>query len=183
MFSLQEDMANEKLLGWQLVNELFNEYNDGTALSEINNLIIQIDSTDINNNDTLNPNGRYQVDVTFEFPIQNQIFISSGPIPAFLNFTGPDVIDVLTSFPRVPRTVDLSFEMIVTVTIDVKRGTEIIRTITSRAVYEYSGGKFSDDDPEYIWDITEDVYDMDFTENGFGTWELMRYEVIDPDIN
>jgi len=165
MFSLQEDITNKNLLGWQLVQELFDAYDDTnrSLITGISDAIISIDGSDINSNDTLNPGGRYKVDVKFEFPFQNQIFKESGPVEA---------VDDL--FERIPRIVSLSFEMLVVVEISVKD-----RTITSRAVYEFTGGKFIEEPGE---DPGPDN-NMIFIPDDFTVWRLVRYEVIDPEFN
>jgi len=169
MFSLQEDIKNENLLGWQLVRELFDVYDDEDRelLTEIDDIVIIINGIDVNNNDAFNPGGRYKVDVSFEFPFQNQIFIESGPIEA-----------VEDLFERIPRTVDLSFEMLVIVEITVRDN----RTIASRAVYEFTGGKFIENETDSE-ESPGSENSMIFLPDDFTEWSLIRYEVIDPDFN
>jgi len=82
---------------------------------------------------------------------------------------------------RVPRTASLSARMVVTVTVEVESATVLrndSRIITSQAVYEYSGGVFSDETVENTNVEDPDiVFPMAFTE--FGEWKMVSYEIVE----
>jgi hypothetical protein len=53
------------------------------------------------------------------------------------------------------------------------------RTITSIAVYEYNGGRLTDDPEGEHIDFDEDTsFEMFFADDGYGIWRLVRHEVI-----
>jgi hypothetical protein len=75
--------------------------------------------------------------------------------------------------PREPRTASVNMRMIVTVEIAVVRsGAE--RTITSWAIYEYTGGELSDE-VHWLYNHTgNESGPMEFVADG--EWRLLRHE-------
>lgn len=87
--------------------------------------------------------------------------------------------------PRIPRTATINATMVVTVDITVGSGAEA-RIITSRAFYEYTGGRLSDDPngthsgaetATPVIPVPEMVFDTSLPGNtAYGEWRLVRYE-------
>ena len=222
MYSLQADPEDEDLLGFQLARAIFrandpldaayaqftpdptleNPYPDpiATGLLPITDLTILIDGAQI-----AVPGGRITVEnITLSFPEQ---FVNiNDAIPAVPQFPPPPAsgADIITpAEPREPRTATLNASMVVEV--EISSGN---RTITSIAVFEYIGGRLTDNPtgvPTFINPTNpppmqfvpsvpgtppiepEDPEDPEDTgtpgtpgySGGYGIWRMVRHEVID----
>jgi len=92
------------------------------------------------------------------------------PIPPVTVIGDPNPI-----VPGEPKTATMSARLIVEVEISARGwgGNATSRTVTSRAVYDFTGGRLTaKDTPAFPGE-------MEFDVGGFGQWELVSYEVID----
>jgi hypothetical protein len=156
---------------------------DPPGLADIASFAINIGTTPI-----ANFGGRITVEsITLSFPTQYQNVRIMDAIPAVTQTPPPPATgdDIITpAEPREPRTATLNARMIVEVVI---RSGE--RTITSNAVYEYTGGRFTDDPYGINSDVDDDAtFNMVFVPSvpgipgdpgGYGIWRMIRHEIID----
>jgi len=202
MYSLQADPEDEDLLGYQIAMAIFNA-NDpahpafvlpppttpenlnptNPGLAPIPNLEINVIGTPLEN-----LGGRVTVErITLSFP--DQFVRINEAIP------GDDTIT--PAIPREPRTATLNASMIVEVVIRIDRlATDIIddddlgvRRITSIAVYEYTGGRFTEEPAGVPGGEPGDdngdengyeTFVMKFeSPSGYGIWRMVRHEIID----
>jgi len=102
-------------------------------------------------------------------------------IPAIPVLVGDDVVDTIPAVQRVPKTVTVNAELVVTVVVRAGgAGLGVERYVSTRAVFEYWGGILSDD-PGGIYLNTADQNlpdEMDLQIQEFGTWSMISYEVI-----
>jgi len=198
MFSLQDDPKDEDMLGYQIAMAIFrandpSEFAPGVpvpGLADITNMVINVDGTLLGN-----IGGRITVEsVALSFPGQEQLVIINEAIPAVAqdppNPTGVTLPpeDIITQFrPREPRTATLNASMIVEVVISSGD-----RTITSVAVYEYTGGRLTDDptgalaqNPPPPVIVTPPmvfvpaVIGVPSDPGGYGIWSMVRHEILD----
>lgn len=180
LYSLQHDPQDKTLLSSQLVLAIYKANDDELAasydpagLTDIP-LSVSLDSgVDL-------AGGTIKVQsITLSFPEQNVIIMP--PVPAVYTDLYDDegeFIERTCDAPREPKTATVNATMIVTVEINVKG-----KTITSRAVYEYTGGKLADDPDAggaVHAEVDDDsVFEMTFTSDGYGKWRLIKYENVD----
>jgi len=174
MFSLQaksDDPASYRtLLGYQLALAVFNEYKPDIIFRDITDIIISIDGDPIFDSsvdpaDTITNLIRIG-DITIKFP-----FIDIVDSPAVYFDRGDDLEQERIK----PRTATMNARMIVELDVTARD-----RKITSRATYEYTNGRLSDE-PLIGDDVGAPDYEyiMRFEPDGFGEWNLVSYEVID----
>ena len=191
MFSLQADPGNEDLLGYQLAyaifkaNELYDNEIDPNDPSYVPPLEIIDDMAIIINS---GGDGEYLYDPDPGYVPSGTIHVSNV---AFI-FSEPDIVTnpaiefdlILVYNPatdsyedhtpdRIPESATMSTRMTVEITITARD-----RDITSRAIYEYRNGRFIEVDA-IDSETGSPINVMVFDENGYGTWELVSYEVID----
>jgi hypothetical protein len=193
MYSLQAEPGNEELLGYMLAMAIF-EANDPTAftpplapgvpapgLADITDLIITLDGTPLEEF-----GGRITLEsITITFPDQFVSIFDAIPATAQVpaGATGDDIIT--HARPREPRTATVNASMIVEVTVR-----SVGRSITSIAVYEYTGGRLTDDPDGANSTVTENIsFEMAFEKpavfggpddrGGYGRWRMIRHEFID----
>jgi hypothetical protein len=180
MYSLQHAPGNEDFLSYQLVMALFEARDSGSNLEDIE-LTISIGGHDLRDEN----GGSIKVErVTLSFPEQSVVIRPSTPaIPPIPEM--PEEVDPGTGLPipgtgspgipgvpRTPMTATVNARMAVTVELSA-RG----RHVTSRSIYEYTGGRLSDDPSGvYIWEEPPDSHPMGFESGGHGRWEMISYE-------
>ena len=186
MYSLQANPEDDVLLGYQLAYALFSAYDmmmrevedeldqeiDPLPLKNIINKIqIRIGEDllfDANypSTDMIHVSG-----VTFKFPVQDIV-----DSPAIMLYDSEDnIIEIIK-----PRTATINARMVVEIEVTARdlRADSNDRRVLSRATYEYKNGRMIgipvsdglDEDPDYLM-----VYEPD----GYGTWELVDYEIVD----
>lgn len=164
-FSLLDDPENPDLMSYQIVMALL-EANDPEAsdyntdgLEEINLRVgnINFSTESINVHDT---NSQvYIEDIILSFPLQNITITAEVPeIPAIMDGD----TELSPKVDGIPRSASVNARMEVTV-ITGTQG----RTITSLAIYEFTGGVLS-----------EMSGAMQFTPEGYGKWSLISYDSI-----
>jgi len=200
-------LLREDYLGYHFAMYIFNEFEKYTPppstdpdtigpasiSSQDGEFDIQIDGQPV----IAAGNNRIDWNIAFSFPFffKDSLITVRDPEPSF------PMSENTETNKRVPRTATMSARMEVTVEVIMRQGTADERRITSVAVYEYSGGILSDEVPGEAPDGNQwgggDVYPdvpMNFVParpavpgdpgtpafpGGYGTWELVRYEVID----
>jgi len=183
MFSLQSDPENKDLLGYQIAKAIYeandpsnNAYNvNGLQDTLLAVLIAEVGEEPINLN-TLPGNVRIQ-SITLSFPEQ---FVSINPaIPAFYEEGSSTPL-----FERQPKSATVNASMVVEIEIDRVGGTTA-RTIITRALYQFTGGRLLEVGDtgamEFIPEVLPDplVIDDEGTPGGFGEWRLINYETVD----
>jgi hypothetical protein len=196
MYSLQVDPADEDLLGYMIAMAIFraNDPADenyrlplspgeaSPGLADITDLKVTLDGIPFENF-----GGRITLEsITITFPYQ---FVTiTDAIPATLQdppppATGADII--VPARPREPRTATVNAGMIVEIVVR-----SVGRSITSIAVYEYTGGRLTDDPEGDRSGVTTDtIFEMEFEKpgifsgpddrGGYGRWRMVRHEFID----
>jgi hypothetical protein len=195
MYSLQADPQNEELLGYMLAMAIYRandpadpEYvlppspgEPSPGLADITDLVVALDGIPLENF-----GGRITLErVTITFP--NQLINITEAIPAIAQDPpGAAPANIIThARPREPRTATLNASMIVEVVVS-----SVGRTITSISVFEYTGGRLTDDPDGANSTVTEDyIFEMAFVKpalfsgpddrGGHGTWRMVRHEFID----
>jgi len=195
MYSLQADPENDLLLGHMIAMAIF-KANDPTdpsyvlppspgepspGLADITDLVITLDGIPIENLGGT----KTAESIIITFP--DQIVTITDAIPAIAQVppgaTGDNIIT--PGSPREPRTATLNASMVVEVTVRT-----LNRSITSIAVYEYTGGRLTDDPNGDRSAVTENItFAMEFEKpaafggpddrGGFGSWRMVRHEIID----
>jgi hypothetical protein len=188
MFSLQDNYENPDSLGYQIAMEIFRT-NDPTDPGHIPPLAPGVPAPGLTGDRPLevwidglpigNFGPRITVDsITLSFPEQFVNIMEAIPyIPLYPSgATGENVIT--QERLRVPRTATLNASMVVEIVI-----TSGERTITSIAVYEYTGGRLT----EYPFVPTYNLASttMRFVlsagyaaPGGYGEWNMVRHEII-----
>lgn len=180
LYSLQHNPQDETLLSWPLVMAAY-KANDpdlagsyqATGLADIP-LSVSIDhGVDLGS-------GNIKVEsITLSLPEQNVII--TPPVPAVYTEVYDEegnLAERILDTPREPKTATVNAAMTVTVEINAKG-----KTITSRALYEYTGGKLADDpDAQGVTHTrveSDAVFEMTFTSDGYGKWRLIKHENVD----
>jgi hypothetical protein len=195
MYSLQADPEDEDLLGYMLTMAIFRandpadpdfvlpsspgEPNPGFA--DITDMQITLDGISL-----ADFGGRITLEsITITFP--NQLVSITEAVPAIAQdppgATGDNIIT--HARPREPRTATVNASMIVEVTVR-----SVGRSITSIAVFEYTGGRLTDDPDGANSGVTADLsFEMVFEKpalfsgpddrGGYGRWRMVRHEFID----
>jgi hypothetical protein len=101
--------------------------------------------------------------ITLSFPHQNVIVKPAIPmIPAVTEVIDGNPVVISPEIPRVPKSATVNARMVVDVVIGTRN-----RTVTSRAVYDYTGGILSE---------VSYAGAMQFVTNGYGKWSLVSHE-------
>jgi len=177
LHSLQFDAASQTSLSFQLADAVY-KANDpastttysASGLADIN-LRVNVGGIDIYNTANL----VHVVGVTLSF--SDETVNITPPLPAIyeLDEEGIKVDPPILLFSREPKTATFSARMTVEVEINA-RG----RTIISKAYYEYSGGKLTDDPTGIYGNIDSNAtYTMVFIHpDGYGSWRMINHEII-----
>jgi len=112
----------------------------------------------------------YQITVSFPFPNVNPSLAYHAPIPAM-----PE-LDII----RIPARATLNAKIVVEVEVSLQGGADS-RSVSTFATYEYRGGELSDYNGGANNNVTDPDFigALEFEAGGFGTWELVSYEIIE----
>ena len=194
MFSLQyvpdDDDDRSDFLGYQIAMAIYDAYDayhdyyknpaplppapdDGLAPII---LTVSVDGNSIDPPGGLITVERIELSFPFRFSESDSLITINPAVPAVTIYDPVTDADIEDS-PRQPKTVTMSAIMEVRVDIAVRGlgGNVQPRTVTSIAVYEYTGAKLTE--IGITGDMEFEV--VGFGADAFGTWELIRYEVID----
>ena len=91
---------------------------------------------------------------------------------------------------RIAKTISINARMIVTVTTEINSGVSLRnenRVITTKATYQYSDGVLTDDPGGEFAQVPADEVPADLPmvfkpEDGYGTWSLLNYEIIETEV-
>jgi len=187
MYSLQADPEDENLLGYQIAwaiykaNDPFynSDYEEGeNNLKPVDDFWVLIDDIEIN--EFIGTGVVFLESISISFP--EQIVEISNPSPAI--FEDGSTTEVLVPFFRTPKTATMNARMIVEIVIVIESDASE-RTITSRAIYQFTGGRLSDDKDGDHSNVGVDVdgnaieFEMEFLPDGYGEWRLVSYETVD----
>lgn len=177
MYSLQHDASDDGLLSVQLVKAVYEANDPDLTLSYSPAGLADIPlEVNINNGVDLKSGNISVESITLSFPEQNVII--TPPVPAVYEniYDDENLIGRTLASAREPQTATVDAKMVVTVEINAKG-----KITTTRAIYEYTGGKFSDDPDgtSHAGDESGARFDMVFTSDGYGKWRLIKHENID----
>jgi hypothetical protein len=179
MHSLQHDPSDKDLLSYKLVMDIYRAYDSGSSLDEImllgssagpptGDIFLRFDDDD--DGDDGDDDGKIHLNSEDQI---GSIRVESVQLLFLVEDVYPYLVDLGPS-PEDPegdsatlKMADVGADMHVIVRINA-RG----RIISSRAVYEYRDGRLIDksEDPE--------EEDMQFADDGFGKWRLIKHENI-----
>jgi len=173
MFSFQHDPENENTLSYQLVMAIYQGYEGGSPPA-----VLPIDIK-IGDDEGFLKSGRiYIKSVTVSF-LRQEVAITSYARPAIYVYEYDEdggTVSKTLDRAREPQVAAVSAAVAVTVEIGAPG-----RAVTSRAVYEYTGGVLWDENDPNIDKAAEETGPgkMDFKSGSCGEWRMVSHENTD----
>jgi hypothetical protein len=160
-YSLGHDPENPDLMSQQIVMGLYEAHDSGSGgLDDIELRIGQINGVDVHDPSNL----AWVEDIVLSFPSEHQKIDLTPEVPEIPPQYDDDGTLLSPGAPGIPKTAAVDTRMEVTIAVSTRN-----RSITTRAVYEYTGGVLSEDADEL----------MRFLPGSFGIWRLVSYGNVD----